>query len=47
MSSLRDYGGCSGSQMIIICPLSYNELLQLWAGMSAGCIESAETEDET
>lgn len=28
MSSLRDSGGCRGFQMIIICPLSCNELLQ-------------------
>lgn len=27
MSSLRHSGGCSGFHMIIICPLSYNELL--------------------
>lgn len=28
MSSLRDSGGCRGFRMIIICPLSCNELLQ-------------------
>ena len=50
MSSLRDSGGCRGFQIIIMCPLSYNELPQLWAGTRVCCIESpllsTENEDE-
>lgn len=38
MSSLRDSSGCRGFRMIIICPLSCNELLQQEAGTKAGCI---------
>lgn len=50
MSSLRDSGGCRGFQMIIVCPLRYNELLQGWGGTRTGCIYrpvlSTENEDD-
>lgn len=45
MSSWRDSGGCGGFLMIIVCPLSCNELLQSWAGRELAA-HSTETDDQ-